>query len=237
MARRSHEQVVKEYAKEYDRIRKQISRMKKRGYDVSGIQPERVAKKDITSKDLEKLKKLTNEKIYQKSEYQGFSGEFMKKAEQHERAKKGWKTRRRKEEKPSVPKEPPVPPVTPPAPPEEPEEGGLTDEEAAALQRFEEITNMFESQIRNDLNNWASRLKAKLGEKKFAGMLVDAIRGGLIVEYRPPSQQGEYARFLMQTINTYLPPEIDENDRRDAEDEWNDLIDEIADDDDFFPFD
>lgn len=239
MARRTHEQAVKEYLKEYDRIRKQISRMKKRGYDVTGIQPERKAKKDITSKDLAKLKKLTNKKIYEKAEYQGFSGEFMRKAEQHEAAKKAAETKRKRKERPPVPPEPTEPPKPPqpPAPPTIPGEDGLTDEEQAAIDRFYDIVNMFEKQIRDDMNSWASRLRAKLGDKKFAGMIARAIEGGLVIEYRPPSQQPMYAQFIMQEINTYLPPDMDEQDRQDAEDDWDNIIDMIADDEDFFPFD
>lgn len=239
MARRTHEQIVEEYAKEYDRIRKQIARMRQRGYTVDGIQPARVPKKDIKARDLEKLKKLTNEKIYEKSSFEGFSGEFMKKAEQHERAKKSAETRRKKPKEPPLPpapEEPPVPPgpEEPPLPPgpEEP-----TDEEEAALQRMLDIIDQYKESVRKKMNSWASNMIRRVGRKAFAGMIVDAYNDGFIVEWVPPSQQETYSQLVMFTINSYLPPEMPEEEKKESEDEWQDVLDEIEDDEDFLPFD
>lgn len=251
MARRTHEQIVEEYAKEYDRIRKQISRMRQRGYTIEGIQPARVPKKDIKARDLEKLKKLTNQKIYEKSTFEGFSGEFMRKAEQHERAKKSAATRRKKQEQkkpgiefipePPAAPEAPTPPAAPPTPPEEPPTPAgpeePTDEEEAALQRMIDIINQYKESVRKKMNCWVSNMIRRVGRKAFAGMIVDAYNDGFIVEWVPPSQQETYSQLVMFTINSYLPPDMPEEEKKESEDEWQDVLDEIEDDEDFLPFD
>lgn len=251
MARRTHEQIVEEYAKEYDRIRKQISRMRQRGYTVDGIQPARVPKKDIKARDLEKLKKLTNEKIYEKSSFEGFSGEFMKKAEQHERAKKSAATRKRKQEQkkpgidfipePPAAPEAPTPPAAPPAPPEEPPTPpgpeGLTDEEESALDRLNDIIRQYKEEIRKQMESWEANMIRRIGRKKFAGMIVDALDDGFIIEWVPPSQQPGNGMLIMDTINSYMPDDISEEDREESEEEWDDILDAIEDDEDYLPFD
>lgn len=246
MARRTHEQIVEEYAKEYDRIRKQIARMRQRGYTVDGIQPARVPKEDIKARDLERLKKLTNAKIYEKSTYEGFSGEFMKKVEQHERAKKSAATRKKKKKKPPIPPGPDeIGGITPgpdddigggvgplPPGPDEP-----TDEEEAALQRMLDIIDQYKESVRKKMNSWAANMMRRVGRKAFAGMIVDAYNDGFIVEWVPPSQQETYSQLVMFTINSYLPPEMPEEEKKESEDEWQDVLDEIEDDEDFLPFD
>lgn len=246
MARRTHEQIVEEYAKEYDRIRKQIARMRQRGYTVDGIQPARVPKNDIKARDLERLKKLTNKKIYEKSTYEGFSGEFMKKAEQHERAKKSAATRRKKQKKLPIPPGPDeIGGITPgpdddigagvgplPPGPDEP-----TDEEEAALQRMLDIIDQYKESVRKKMNSWAANMMRRVGRKAFAGMIVDAYNDGFIVEWVPPSQQETYSQLVMFTINSYLPPDMPEEEKKESEDEWQDVLDEIEDDEDFLPFD
>jgi len=249
MARRTHEQIVREYAKEYDRIRKQIERMAKRGYDVHGMKPERVSKKDIKAKDLEKLKRITNEKIYEKSKFAGESGTKRRKEERSERSKKSAETKRRRKteewikevekanrqpEAPKPPAAPPTPPEKPPTPPgpEEP-----TDEEEAALERMLDIINQYKESVRKKMNSWVTNMIRRVGRKKFAGMIVDAYNDGFIVEWVPPSQQETYSQLVMFTINSYLPPDMPEEEKKESEDEWQDVLDEIEDDEDFLPFD
>ena len=246
MARRTHEQIVNLYLKEYDRIRKQISRMEKRGYDVTGLKPKRVARKDITAKELEKLQKLSNESIYQKAA----GGTEKKKEEASRRAKKGWRTRRRTEQrkkswkegqegKPLLPRPKPGPkepgeiPVLPGVP------GELSDEEEAALTRFDELFDSFIEPIRDNVQSWKANMISRLGGslKKFASMLVRALNGGLILKWYPPSQQYAYSVEVMETIQNYLPDELSDEDREQSEDEWQDLINQVMEDEDFLGFD
>ena len=238
MARRTHEQVVKEYLKEYDRIRKQISRMEKRGFTVTGILPDRKAKKDITSKDLAKLKKLTNKKIYQKSTYEGFSGEYIRKGEQRYAAQKAAETKRKKKEQPPVPPEPEEPPKPPkpPAPPTIPGEEELTDEEQAAIDRFYEDIDRFNSKFAGKMRTWANEIISKYGKKAFGSMLADAYEDGFEFTYQTAYDDAIMIQAQGWLLN-YLPATTTEKEREQTEEEWQALIDEIADDEDFFPFD
>lgn len=248
MARRSHDQIVKEYAKEYDRIRKQIERMEKRGYDVRGLKPARVSKKEIKAKDLEKLKRITNEKIYEKSKFAGESGAKRRKEERSERSRKSAETKRRRKteewikevekanRQPEAPKPPRVP--KPPKPvPEEPEEEDeepepdkeLTDEQRAAEERFYEEINRFNSKFRDKMNEWYRRVILEAGRNAATSMLSDFYEDGNEITYK--DAYSDTARNVLQyTITEYLDKDsVDNNTMDSLSDEFMEVSEDIDD--------
>lgn len=226
--------------------------MGKRGYDVSGIKPERVAKKDITRKELQKLQKLTNEEIYKKA-----GGEEKQKEELSRRAKKGWRTRRRAEERktgwqkskekhpeaPRIshrlpkPEEPPVPEPPGPEPlPPGPDEG-LTDEEQAALDRFEDDLTLFNSGTKEKMNNWFNSIVAQAGYKAAARMLADGYNSGIEFKHYAPSMDEGTRIDICNSFRAFLPAAMTDEQKQQNEDEWQSLIDEIANDENYFDWD
>lgn len=94
-------QLQLDYSKQVKRLKQAIRRAEKRGYIVpDNIIPERP--KRITRKTVERLKKITTDDIYKKSEKLDFEtgelilGETARKAERSEAAKKASQTRRDK---------------------------------------------------------------------------------------------------------------------------------------------
>ena len=224
--------LYEQYAKEYDRIRKQISRMEKRGYDVSGLKPERVAKKDITKKDVEKLRKLTNEDIYKKA-----GGESKKSEEASRRAKKGWRTRRRKEErktgyKKTKEKFPEVPQVSGPLPGEK----ALSDEEEAAMAQFEEQVEKYNASFANKMYRWRDSIIAKSSTKAFARMVADAFNSGVFIPFEAAYDE-TIMNDLQENFLLYLPFELSEDEKEQTEDEWQRMVQESIDNEDFFGWD
>lgn len=260
MARRSHEQIVKEYAKAYDRIRKQIERMAKRGYDVRGLKPERVAKKDIKAKDLEKLKRITNEKIYEKAKFAGESGTKRRKEERSERSRKSAKTKREQPKKPPAGVGPITPPggtrPTPPTPPTAPEPptqpgGGeepvdlgepdrtkdMSDEEAAAEERFYEDISRMRTKIRRKMDDWFKKLVIHFGRERVDQMLVNFYgSGGQILAEEIQSDE-VLMRQLQWDMEGFLPPAKDSDTQVPPDNPFNEEFQEIIQElDDDLPF-
>lgn len=77
----------KEYQKEISRIKRQIKRLEKRGYDTSKVK---------IPKTLQGAKNLTLDKIYEKSTKDGIKGNVARERERSKSAKKAAQTRRRK---------------------------------------------------------------------------------------------------------------------------------------------
>lgn len=257
MARRSHEQIVKEYAKEYDRIRKQIERMQKRGYDVRGLKPERVSKKDIKAKDLEKLKRITNEKIYEKAKFAGESGTKRRKEERSERSKKSAETKQRRKteewikevEKANRQPEAPTPP-TAPEPPTQPGAGeepvdlgepdrtkDMSDEEAAAEERFYEDISRMRTKIRRKMDDWFKKLVIHFGRERVDQMLVNFYgSGGQILAEEIQSDE-VLMRQLQWDMEGFLPPAKDSDTQVPPENPFNEEFQEIIQElDDDLPF-
>lgn len=257
MARRSHEQIVKEYAKEYDRIRKQIERMQKRGYDVRGLKPERVSKKDIKAKDLEKLKRITNEKIYEKAKFAGESGTKRRKEERSERSKKSAETKQRRKteewikevEKANRQPEAPTPP-TAPEPPTQPGAGeepvdlgepdrtkDMSDEEAAAEERFYEDISRMRTKIRRKMDDWFKKLVIHFGRDRVDQMLVNFYgSGGQILAEEIQSDE-VLMRQLQWDMEGFLPPAKDSDTQVPPENPFNEEFQEIIQElDDDLPF-
>lgn len=257
MARRSHEQIVKEYAKEYDRIRKQIERMQKRGYDVRGLKPERVSKKDIKAKDLEKLKRITNEKIYEKAKFAGESGTKRRKEERSERSKKSAETKKRRKteewikevEKANRQPEAPTPPTAPEPPTqpgggEEPVDLGepdrtkdMSDEEAAAEERFYEDISRMRTKIRRKMDDWFKKLVIHFGRERVDQMLVNFYgSGGQILAEEIQSDE-VLMRQLQWDMEGFLPPAKDSDTQVPPENPFNEEFQEIIQElDDDLPF-
>ena len=98
-------QLQLEYRKQVKRLKQAVRRAEKRGYIIpDNIIPEQP--KRITRKSVERLKKITTEEIYKKSEKLDFEtgelipGEVARKQERNEAAKKAAKTRKNKTNKP-----------------------------------------------------------------------------------------------------------------------------------------
>ena len=94
-------QLQLEYRKQVKRLKQAVRRAEKRGYIIpDNIIPEQP--KRITRKSVERLKKITTEEIYKKSEKLDFEtgemipGEVARKQERNEAAKKAAKTRKNK---------------------------------------------------------------------------------------------------------------------------------------------
>lgn len=103
MAKKSTQLQI-EYKKQVKRLKQAIRRAEKRGYIV----PENILPKQpkrVTTKSVERLKKITTKEIYAKSEKLDFEtgelipGELARKQEKSESAKKAAKTRKAKKEK------------------------------------------------------------------------------------------------------------------------------------------
>lgn len=103
MAKKSTQLQI-EYKKQVKRLKQAIRRSEKRGYIV----PENILPKQpkrVTTKSVERLKKITTKEIYAKSEKLDFEtgelipGEVARKQEKSESAKKAAKTRKAKKEK------------------------------------------------------------------------------------------------------------------------------------------
>lgn len=92
-----------QYKKEIKRIKRFISRTKKRGYSFNFKEPE--PPKRIRKESVERLKKITPEKLYASATYRGLYSDFRdlsgleaRKRERSASAKKGAETRKRKAE-------------------------------------------------------------------------------------------------------------------------------------------
>lgn len=92
-----------QYKKEIKRIKRFIKRAEKRGYSFSFKEPE--PPKRIRKESVERLKKITPEKLYASSMYRGLYSDFRelggleaRKRERSTSAKKGAETRKRKKE-------------------------------------------------------------------------------------------------------------------------------------------
>lgn len=93
-----------EYKKQINRIKRFIKRAEKRGYSFNFKEP--TVPKRIRKESVEKLKKITPEKLYASAEYRGIYSDFRiitgiegKKRERSASAKKAAKTRKIKKEK------------------------------------------------------------------------------------------------------------------------------------------
>lgn len=92
-----------EYKKEIERIKRFIKRAEKRGYSFNFKEPQ--PPKRIRKESVEKLKKITPEKLYASATYIGLYSDFLeltgleaRKRERSASAKKGAETRKRKAE-------------------------------------------------------------------------------------------------------------------------------------------
>lgn len=97
-----------QYKKEIKRIKRFIKRAEKRGYSFSFKEPH--PPKRIRKESVERLKKITPEKLYASSMYRGLYSDFRelggleaRKRERSASAKKGAETRKRKKEQEKTP--------------------------------------------------------------------------------------------------------------------------------------
>lgn len=125
--------IVKQYKKERGRIQRQINRMKKRGYTFSEqVLPE--IPKRITKGSINRLSKITTQKLYQLAEFITPKGDVIKgtAGRVYERKHKGKKKVRSVDYKPVAPQKPTV---------RELSDGTWMNNETGELYNYEDIEN------------------------------------------------------------------------------------------------
>lgn len=167
-----------DYSKQVKRLKQAIRRAEKRGYIIpDNIIPEQP--KRITRKSVERLKKITTDDIYKKSEKLDFEtgelipGETARKAERSEAAKKGARTRREKRYNPDK---------------GESEYYDLQYETfpSAAdivISNFRAEATRFPEVAQPIVNQWLDRLLRDYSKEDVAEMLENAAAQGLGIDY------------------------------------------------------
>ena len=125
--------IVKQYKKERGRIQRQINRMKKRGYTFSENVLPAIPKK-ITKGSINRLEKITTQKLYKLAEFTTPKGDVIKgtAGRVYERKHKGKKKIRDVDYKPVVPQNPSV---------RELSDGTWMNNETGEIYRYEDIEN------------------------------------------------------------------------------------------------
>lgn len=169
-----------EYRKQIKRLNQAIRRAEKRGYLV----PENIipAKpKRITKKAVEKLKKITPNDIYKKSDKVDIEtgelipGEIARRIERSESAKKAARTRAKKRNPTNY--EPNIPYVQGGTYEEFPNEADIIISNfRAELTRFPEVAQPI-------VNNWLNRVIRDYGKEEVAKMLEEASANGIGIDY------------------------------------------------------
>lgn len=205
--------LITAYNKERSRIKRQMSRLEKRGYIFTdNILPEKPKK--ITQSSVNRLSKITLNKLYEKSEKIDYdTGEIVtgtqgKKQEASERAKKAYASRRRNREENSIT----LNVVTNKdyeeiqfkidedyTKPYIPSEIDLT------IGRFyENIENFKGAKGYPILVKWADDLQSKMGRDNFAEMIKEATADGVIITYEVAYSDIEATKFIA-TMARYIP--------------------------------
>lgn len=209
MAKRKLSKLQQEYNKEYARIQRAMRRAESRGFlfDVEPVLPPKTKKP--TRKELNKLKAITPEKLYEKARAYNpetgeiYSGKEARAIERRASAQKAAETRRRKTEIQAVKQEPlPV----------------MAD---IIIGRFREMISRFPGSAEPVLTPWLDNLINVRGKEAVATMLEDGRAAGLIIDNKVAYSQMIYT--YMADMLSYLP--LDSAERQEVTDsmeEWED---------------
>lgn len=214
-----------EYAKQRRRIQQFMRRAEKRGYQFQpNLLPDKP--KRITKASVERLKKLTPEKLYQKAEYGGEAtqGEVVKgiagrKAERKQAAERAKETRRLKQiaekyaEEPSYETdyfdydydydyydEPPESDIeVPDTINEEP-----TFYENIVIRMYREQLQWYNQDASKRLLNWINAVITQQGRKKTAKMIQDAQQAGVGLTRQEAYSEAKVTEYIGHMMD-YLP--------------------------------
>lgn len=221
--------LVQEYRKQRRRIQQFLRRAEKRGYQFDeNVLPDRP--KRITEKAVERLKKLTPERLYKKSRYGGEAtyGEVVKgtKGKELERkvaAQKATETRKAREalRKQPLPKEPTY---VPPNYDEDisefegyepyPDETDYTEYYApnedtsffdrVAISTYRARLKEYNEVANERLTNWLNAVISSQGEHATAVMLAQAAEDGVLLDRKDSYSSAKVNEYISQMLN-YLP--------------------------------
>lgn len=162
----------REYNKERRRIERQINRMSQRGYDVKdNVLPARPNR--ITKASVNRLKKITTPKLYEKSRYidretgEILSGKEGQKLERQARARQAAETRKQRKQKKAQPA--PQQPVSTPA-----YEVEYVEFDQQILTVFQmEMTQIYgrNERLFNYISRWFQLTRQRYGDEDFADAL------------------------------------------------------------------
>ena len=217
----------KAYSKQVARIKQFMRRAEKRGFvfDKSSILP--VKPKSIRKSSIEKLRKITPQKMYKKSVYGGkaTAGEIVKgeagvKAERKARAQKSAETRKQRKQKPEYPE-----PQQTYRPDNISEDTSFFD--FAVINEYKRNLVHFGQNANAELNSWLDSLIAENGRHNVAVMLNDGISSGLVVTYQIAYDTSKLHEYMSDMLD-YL----------DADDDFKSQIqDAFEDDEDWETYD
>ena len=193
------------YSKQVKRIKQFISRAEKRGYQFSeNILPQRP--KRITQASVQKLAKLTPNKLYQKAVYGGLAteGEIVSaiegvKLERSLKAKKAAETRKYRLANP-VQELTNTPGFIPPENISE----DVSFFDAVVISGFKDHVRQFNEHASNLLLSWLNRILLTNDAHDVATMLNDGVEAGLIVTYQIVYSQDKLTQYMSEMLN-YLP--------------------------------
>lgn len=177
-------ELQKAYAKQVKRIRQFIRRAEKRGYQFAqNVIPKKP--KTIRPESVEKLRKITPEKLYRKSVYGGEAtyGEIVKgtkgrEAERKARSLKSAQTRRERKQQIQAP----MPTAGYYVPDNISEDTRFFDK--AVIGEYRRNISHFGSGAYNTLTTWLDELISEYGEHDVAEMLEEGARNNTVVTYQ-----------------------------------------------------
>lgn len=197
MAKRSTKKTANRlaYEKELRRIKQFIRRAEQRYYefDQSKIIPE--TPKRVTKQAIERLKKLTPEKLYSKAQFLDIetgeivSGKKGREIERSRAAKKGHETRKRNKRKKDE------------GPRKEPPPDFFAD---SVINMFRAHVKRFREEVVNLVFNWLDTLIQKFGKSDVARMLEDGAKAGLILTWEIAYDETKMITYLSRMLD-YLP--------------------------------
>lgn len=221
--------LIQEYRKQRRRVQQFLRRAEKRGYQFNENILPSIPKK-ITQKAVERLKKLTPEKLYKKSRYGGEAtyGEVVKgtKGKELERkaaAQKAAETRKARE----ALRKQPIPQDTFELPPtheydvsefegygEYPTEEDYSDYYApnedtsffdrVVIQTYKARLNEYNDVASERLKNWLNAVINNQGEHATAVMLAQAAEDGVLLDRKDSYSSAKVNEYISQMLN-YLP--------------------------------
>ena len=205
-------ELITAYNKERARIKRQINRLRKRGYEIDDdILPDKP--KRVTQASINRLAKITLNKLYEKSikldEETGeiIEGKEAKKIEASEQAKKAAKTRKINREENSIT----LNVVTKKdyeeiqfsvddySKPYVPSEDDLT-----IGRFFDDLENFKYGKGFTHLWKWANDMLSQLGRQDFAEMVKEAYADGNIITWECAYNDTEATKYI-STLKRYIP--------------------------------
>ena len=206
MAKR-HKQTPAEraYSKQVRRIKQFIRRAEKRGYQFNENALPKKPKR-VTQASVQKLAKLTPDKLYKKAVYGGLAtmGEIVPatkglKLERSLRAKKAVQTRKYRL---SNPKQQPT--NTPGFEPPENISEDAAFFDAVVISGFRSHVRQFNERASNLLLSWLDKILSTNDAHDVATMLNDGAEAGLIITYQIVYSQDKLTQYMSEMLD-YLP--------------------------------